>query len=686
MQKKGIIAILSTVVLMLVASISLVFALGPCVSASHIEGRALVFDDWDDFVIDENGMLTNLSSTARSELLNYGHIDDMSYGWTTGEKFSFNENSWIREIKLVIPEGVKIINWGPYYRYGGQVAWAPCVIANNITSVVLPNSLEIIGDYAFSKCEALNKIIIPDTVTSIGKNAFSDSRLTGLDIPASVTKIGNAAFHGCYGLKNINLGRGITNIGEDAFYRCGFEDIVIPINVTTIGEDAFADCGSLNTIKCECSEEYANENWDALWKRFCSNAEVIWNYMPTYNVAFNVNGGSVVTSQTVSKNEYATVPVSNPTREGYDFVRWYTDDENVAFDFANTPITADMTINALWQIKTYTITFDSNGGSVVDEQRKEYGSYLARPDDPTLENCIFMGWYLNNGLYNFNNSVKADMTLQAKWGHTVTFDANGGSSVDSQVVIDGECAYSRLTYREHYNFVGWYFNGAEYNFTTPVTANVTLTAQWEIEHCWVYFDSNGGSVVNAQNVTYGEIPTEPTEPTREDYFFVGWYKIISNGAGNGNYDVAEYEFDTPITEETTLTAVWKKKCRIIFNGGSEELMVTRIVGEGDLLEEPNLSREGYTLESWATDPNGMVTYDFTEPVAGDLTLYAQWAENSTEPEVTNPETPSEQENTEIKENKNNNKALALGIAGGSVAGLGAISAIAATIIAKKRRK
>ena len=108
----------------------------------------------------------------------------------------------------------------------------------------------IICDSAFSFCRSLSEIVIPSSVTSIGKGAFSDCRsLSEIVIPSSVTSIGNSAFYGCCSLSEIVIPSSVTSIGDSAFSGCrSLSEIVIPSSVTSIGDWAFSGCDSLSEI------------------------------------------------------------------------------------------------------------------------------------------------------------------------------------------------------------------------------------------------------------------------------------------------------------------------------------------------------------------------------------------------------------------------------------------------------
>lgn len=114
----------------------------------------------------------------------------------------------------------------------------------------IPESVTVIGDYAFEDCYNLTSIVIPDSVTEIGESAFSVcTRLTSIVIPDSVTVIENGAFVGCSSLTSIVIPTGVTMIGEFAFKDCtDLTSIVIPDSVTLIGDGAFEKCASLREV------------------------------------------------------------------------------------------------------------------------------------------------------------------------------------------------------------------------------------------------------------------------------------------------------------------------------------------------------------------------------------------------------------------------------------------------------
>lgn len=131
---------------------------------------------------------------------------------------------------------------------------------------------------------------------------------------------------------------------------------------------------------------------------------------------------------------------------------------------------------------------------------------------------------------------------------TVTFNVDGGSEVAAQTVEDGKSATKpEDPAKDRFNFEGWFNGESLYDFASPVTSDLTLTAQW-IKNFTVTFNTNGGSEVSAQTVEDGKSATKPEDPTKEGFWFLGWY-------------VGEnvYEFTQPVSDDLTVTAKWMEK-------------------------------------------------------------------------------------------------------------------------------
>jgi len=141
----------------------------------------------------------------------------------------------------------------------GNNAFSGC---SSLTSVTIGNSVTSIGYSAFSGCSSLTSITIPDSITSISEDAFNGcSSLTSITIPDSVTSIGYSAFRGCHSLTSITIPDSVTTIGKDAFENCSsLTSITIPDSVTSIGEDAFNGCNKLTYTEYDNGRYLGNPN------------------------------------------------------------------------------------------------------------------------------------------------------------------------------------------------------------------------------------------------------------------------------------------------------------------------------------------------------------------------------------------------------------------------------------------
>ena len=288
-----------------------------------------------------------------------------------------------------------------------------------------------------------------------------------------------------------------------------------------------------------------------------------------YSVVFDANGGDgLISTQQVLKYDLAVRPIVDPIKDGYIFLGWYSDlSDDTEYDF-NTLIMDNITLIAKWekideQDGTFLVKFYSSG-SIINLQVVKLGEKILEPTLPMRSGYTFLGWYDGENKYDFGDEVTSNIVLQAKWEksnqkeelvyYVVTFNSNGDSSVNSQIVESGKTvAVPIQPTRSGYTFLGWYNGESLYNFGSKVTSNITLVAKWkgnnddkELVYYVVTFDSNGGSGVNSQNIESGKTAVVPTIPVRKWYSFVAW-KL------NGEI----YDFNTPVTNNITLVAEWK---------------------------------------------------------------------------------------------------------------------------------
>lgn len=217
--------------------------------------------------------------------------------------------------------------------------------------------------------------------------------------------------------------------------------------------------------------------------------------------------------------------------------------------------------------------------------------------------------------------LKTQGSVHVTEEYTVTFNAYGGfPTPDEQHVKSGEKAVlpAEPTLKGH-TFAFWYLgddeqNATAYDFNTPVTENITLTAKWNINKYTVTFNSYGGTPVPpAQEVEYGLTATEPaTAPTKTGYTFDGWY------LGDEKYD-----FSDAVEQNITLYANWEKNIyTVTYTDGvdGEEVFADqtyRVPFEDTTPAfKGNPTRDGYVFDGWKPA--------FSDTVTGNVTYVAQW--------------------------------------------------------------
>ena len=207
----------------------------------------------------------------------------------------------------------------------------------------------------------------------------------------------------------------------------------------------------------------------------------------------------------------------------------------------------------------------------------------------------------------FTQSPGAQITGEVIVAYTVTFQSEGGSEVASQIRANTPAAQPDNPTKEGHTFIGWYSGESEWNFETPVTADLTLTAKWQINRYTITFDTAGGSEVPSITQDYGTAITPPAAPTRTGYTFAGWDKTIPA---------------TMPAENITLTARWTvNQYTITFKpeNGGQDIVIKQDYGTA-ITAPANPTKTGYTFAGWDK------TIPSTMP-AGDMTITARWTEN-----------------------------------------------------------
>ena len=202
-----------------------------------------------------------------------------------------------------------------------------------------------------------------------------------------------------------------------------------------------------------------------------------------HKVTFDTDGGNEISPIMVKDNKTLIEP-NDPVKENYYFQFWMLDDN--AYDF-NLPVTSDLKLKALWEEipeseKVYTISFDTDGGSKVNSIKIKANEYASKPTNPTKEGYIFKNWTLNGKAFSWNFKITSNIDLKAVWAAKstvkLTFNSNGGTSVDAMNVYKGETAELPIPTRAGYVFGGWYYRNTKYTNQTKINSSLKLTAKW----------------------------------------------------------------------------------------------------------------------------------------------------------------------------------------------------------------
>ncbi len=431
-------------------------------------------------------------------------------------------------------------------------------------SIYLPKAVRRIGDYAFYY-DKINEAKMNDALESIESYAFAYCKeLTTLVLNKNLSSIGNYAFAYCEQLPSLVLNDNLKSIGEYAF--SGDKNIAgnltIPESVSGIGRSAFMGCSALD-------------------------------------------GSLVIREGTALK----TIPEECFKNTGFTGTLAIPDgiEEIKANAFTNT------CIETLYIPKSVTSIDKTAFGS--DNFLKKIYFEGSQDEWTALGGSDVTGF---TGITpNYNSSV---VYCRA------TFNADGGTAVADQTVVEGEKLKEPVTEREGYTFEGWFDeNGRKWDFDNDVlTKDITLKARWSkiVEYCTVTFELNNGYDPVSVTAVKGEEITYPALE-RIGYSLEGWYDEDGN----------KWDTNNVVVDDITLTAKWVEKyCKVTLNanGGSINGDEKLTVQEGEGISMPSVNKDGYTLEGWY-DKDGK-KWDFDkDKVYSDMTLTAKWTDSGEAP-------------------------------------------------------
>ena len=408
------------------------------------------------------------------------------------------------------------------YNISSLCGFSPFAKINTINSVSFGNSLKGIENYLFYKCENLSSVLLPESITSIGAMTFAEcKKLTtvyyqGNEEQWNAINIGN----GNDSLKQANFFFDSTEVPDDetnnnVFYSVSYMNekgdapntfqttegtVLSTIQLPEMTCEGYKFLGWYSDTTKVTPDEYTvqgNITLTAKWQ------------LERYSVIYELNDGTNHAANPSSYTiESSAITLKNPVRTGYDFGGWFITKalNGSAVESIGGGTTGEITLYAKWIPVVYKITYELNGGTNATSNPATYTieSDTITLAEPQKEGFVFDGWYTD---ISFNGTKQTtiekgshdDKKYYAQWLKkcTVSYSSDHGSVPDSFYVASGTTLTAEnlpsLT-ESGWKFLGWYTSSnydedKKVSIGQSVTASITLYAKWE-----EYIESNDGFV------------------------------------------------------------------------------------------------------------------------------------------------------------------------------------------------
>ena len=566
----------------------------------------------DAITVMENSIFTSCADLASVDLNAVEYVGDGSFQYC------------LKLQSIVIPNTVETI---------GSFAF----LDSGLTSVTLPDSVKTVKNGAFQNCFSLLSADL-NSIDSLGPSAFLSSGIVSIVIPGSVDTLGDMTFYNCAGLTSIALPDGLTTIGRWTFENCtGLTSVTLPAGITSVGMQAFLGCTNLGALAMPYS--LLTSGGIGAGAVPAHITRVYYEGTQPVTAYRAVVGGSAENASGIS----LTLPAAAAAvflGQSYGSHEIMASGSGTAWQFTKiTGVTSYyLSVGHIVTVEcgsngTFAFAVDGDAAwphfDVAVPDHSIYvpdGSLLALTASPDVKYCAEWEELSIRSFADPSFTVTADHDLILRWLPLwdVTFESNGGSAVATQTVADGDLAVAPAAPTKFgYTFDGWYSDAALttlFAFTTPITDDTTLYADWAVNPAdWatVTFHSNGGSAVASAYVLKGVTVTEPAEPTKTKCGFDGWYSDAAL--------TTLFVFTTPITDDTDLYAKWIQYWDVTFESNGGSAVATQTVADGNLAVEPaGPTKTKCGFDGWYSDAALTTLFVFTTPITDDTTLYAKW--------------------------------------------------------------
>lgn len=362
------------------------------------------------------------------------------------------------------------------------------------------------------------------------------------------------------------------------------------------------------------------------------------------HITYELDGGQLNNLTTeIDKDTKLNKPTSDPVKEGYKFLGWYSDQAREhEFNF-ETALSKDTTIYAKYEINVYDIEAVVNDGELENKlQKVEHGKKANPFENPTRLGHRFVGWYEDQEFtkqFDFEQLITANKKVYPKFEKeelTITLNPQDGTltSESSIKVLYGEKATkpSQPT-KEGHNFVGWYKEAEgtnEFVFENEIiTSNIEIFAKWELTKYSVTFNLNGGNIDgNTDNivkeVSYDQLVEKlEKDPVKEGLEFYGWVLDESK--------IEKFDFDNQkIKSNLTLIAHFEIQGYVVTfelkDGETMESPVRVKVAENATVSRPehNPVKENHEFDNWYKNEDLTELFDFDAQITADTKIYPKF--------------------------------------------------------------
>lgn len=529
---------------------------------------------------------------------------------------------------------------------------------STLEEVTLPPTLDEIEDSAFFKCSSLTEITIPEGVTKIGTNAFYGcSQLTSITIPSTIKnmdtafpsnpklsqvtltngiyRISSSAFKDCTGLTEIKIPTSVYEICSDAFNGCtGLTSVTLEKGINIINRNAFKDCTNLNDVKYNGHKT----DWENVRVNIAGNDTLTSKVQYLCDINFDLNGGTINGSNTVNKqtvysneklgtakcypNGQPFVVPSDPVREGYTFLGWYTQAEGGTKYTFTEAVSSNIILYAHWNAHSHTVTLENDENKETNSY--DYGSSVSVPTPTKKTGYNFNHWKVTvpdgetapslngpdeNGNYSFS-MPDYDIILTAKWTQKdvidpdvdLKFDAATGEVTSNNPQVNADDIINRKFYDDKGNEVP----GEKLNDRGLPTEPGDYIVKVDVKET--------ENTAPANQVTGNQIKWSYNVPQKEEKvtytlsLLGGIAKVNGKDTTiNGNGDITiekgatvEVTFDKSILSDaqtfdqwtikpaSVLNAVEPKAETITFTMPGENVIIEAMTKDASIEEEPNI--------------------------------------------------------------------------------------------------